>query len=248
MQTERETTMNMIAEADRLLSEINEIEQVELAKEETKKRLEVSIKQYESKLEKSNKDYDVAVGAIEVLRLLSTNSVQSSYHFMEESINNALKRIFTDRIRQIELREGVRGNYPQLEIVLHVENGVERSLKYSSGHGIAQVISLLCILSLIVFTNGRRLVILDEVMSGMSIETRKLFDDVLWQFADIGFQYIIVEHDYTPKGAYVVQLESRNELSRITKTWINEEAELGGESVDTMDAGEGENLVAGIDE
>ena len=234
-----------IQEAEKILSEISLIEQRELAKEETKKRLEVSIKEYEAKLDKSNTNYDVANRAIEVLRLLSTNSVQSSYQFMEESINNALKRIFTDRIRQIELREGTRGTYPQLEIILHVENGVERSLKYSSGHGIAQVISLLCILSLIVFTNGRRLVILDEVMSGMSIETRKLFDDVLWQFAEIGFQYIIVEHDYTPKGAYVVQLESKNELSRITKTWINEEAELGGISVDIADA---ENIVDGIDQ
>jgi len=240
--------MTKLAEAEEILKQIAEIEQEELAKEETKKRLEVSIKEYESKLDKSNKDYNVAVGAIEVLRLLSTNSVQTSYHFMEESINNALKRIFTDRIRQIELRESVRGNYPQLEVVLHVENGVERSLKYSSGHGIAQVISLLCILSLIVFTNGRRLVVLDEVMSGMSIETRKLFDDVLWQFAEIGFQYVIVEHDYTPKGAYVVQLESRNELSRVTKTWINEESELGGVSVDNIDKLESENNIQGIDE
>lgn len=62
---------------------------------------------------------------------------------------------------------------------------------------------------------------LDEVMSGMSKETRELFDDVLWDFSTIGFQYVIVEHDYTPKGAYVVELESKNELSKVTNTWMN---------------------------
>lgn len=216
--------MDLLLEAEALLKDIDDIELRQKAKEETKKHLESSIKEYEAKLDKSGENYKVAADAIEVLRMLSNNNVQSSYKFMEQSINEALRRIFTDRTRQIELRETMRGNYPQLEIALHVENGVERSLKYSSGHGIAQVISLLCTLSLIVFTGGRRFLALDEVMSGMSQETRVLFDDVLWEFAQIGFQYIVVEHDYTPKGALVVQLESRNELSKVTNTWINEKS------------------------
>lgn len=213
---------SLLNQADLLLQDINELELRQRAKEETKKHLEESIKEYEAKLSKAGENYKVASAAIEVLRALSNNNVQSSYKFMEQSINEALRRIFTDRTRQIELRETMRGNYPQLEIALHVENGVERSLKYSSGHGIAQVISLLCTLSLIVFTGGRRFLALDEVMSGMSQETRILFDDVLWEFAQIGFQYVVVEHDYTPKGAYVVQLESKNELSKVTNTWINQ--------------------------
>lgn len=213
--------MLLSQQADMLLKEINEIEIRQKGKEESKRFLENSIKEYEAKLDVANKNYQVAFNAIEVLRTLSNNTVLTSYKYIESSINEALKRIFTDRIRQIELRETMRGNYPQLEIALHVENGVERSLKYSSGHGIAQVISLLCILSLIVFTNGRRFLVLDEVMSGMSKETRELFDDVLWDFSTIGFQYVIVEHDYTPKGAYVVELESKNELSKVTNTWMN---------------------------
>jgi DNA repair exonuclease SbcCD ATPase subunit len=231
--------MLLSQEAEMLVKDIEAIEMRQLAKEQSKLHLEDSIKEYESKLSNAGENYQVAVNAIEVLRTLSNTSVQSSYKYMEQSINEALRRIFTDRVRQIELRETMRGNYPQLEIALHVENGVERSLKYSSGHGIAQVISLLCILSLIVFTGGRRFLVLDEVMSGMSQDTRRLFDDVLWEFSTIGFQYVIVEHDYTPKGAYVVQLESKNELSRVTKTWINEVEELGGETE--------ENYVANID-
>lgn len=226
--------MLLSEQANGLIKEIEEIELRQKAKEESKKFLEASIKEYEAKLELAGHNYQVAANAIEVLRTLSNNTVLTSYKYIESSINEALKRIFTDRVRQIELRETMRGNYPQLEIALHVENGVERSLKYSSGHGIAQVISLLCILSLIVFTNGRRFLCLDEVMSGMSQDTRKLFDDVLWDFSTIGFQYVIVEHDYTPKGAYVVQLESKNELSRVTKTWVNEVEELGGEPDEGM--------------
>lgn len=212
--------MLLSQEADNIIKEIEGIEMRQYAKLESQKHLEESIKEYETKLSLAGDNYQVAASAIEVLRTLSNNSVQMSYKNMEQSINEALRRIFTDRVRQIELRETMHGNYPQLEIALHVENGVERSLKHSSGHGIAQVISVLCILSLIVFTNGRRFLVLDEVMSGMSNETKSLFDSVLWEFSTIGFQYVIVEHDYTPKGAYVVELASRNELSKVTNTYL----------------------------
>lgn len=208
-------------EAESLIKEIEEIEVRQLAKHESKKQLEDSIKEYQSKLELAGENYQIASSAIEILKSISNNSVQTSYNVMQDNINEALRRIFKDRTRQIELREYTRGNYPQLEIALHVENGVERSLKYSSGHGIAQVISLLCILSLIVFTGGRRFLVLDEVMSGMSKDTRELFDAVLWDFSTIGFQFLIVEHDYTPKGSYVIHLESRNELSKITKAYMS---------------------------
>lgn len=219
-------------EADALLKEIEDIEVRQRAKHESKKQLEESIREYEEKVKLAGENYSVACAAIEILKNVSNNSVQLSYKVMQDNINEALRRIFKDRTRQIELTESMHGNYPQLELKLHVENGVTRSLKYSSGHGIAQVISLLCILSLIVFTGGRRFLILDEVMSGMSKETRELFDSVLWEFSTIGFQYMIVEHDYTPKGAYVIHLESKNELSKITKQYVNTVSESEYENED----------------
>ena len=48
--------------------------------------------------------------------------------------------MFTHTTRKIALHEYMRGNYPQLEVILTVSNGKKRSLKTDSGHGLAQII------------------------------------------------------------------------------------------------------------
>lgn len=217
--------MLLSQEAENLLSEITDLEIRQKVLHEQRISFESAIKEYESKLNVSKENLDVTEKAITVLQELSNDSVQKSYEVMQQNINEALKRIFPNKTREIEIREYPRGTNMQLEIVLHVENGVERSIANGSGHGVAQVISLLCIMTLIVFTGGRRFLVLDEVMSGMSKETKEAFDDVLHDFADIGFQFLIVEHNYTPKGSYVVELESKNELSKVVNTYMSLDGE-----------------------
>jgi hypothetical protein len=132
-----------------------------------------------------------------------------------------LERIFSESERRIYLKEYTRGGmYPQLEIELHVENGKIRSLKDDSGHGIMQVISLLCILSLIVITGNRRILVIDETLSGLSAKSRSIIDDILWTFTEIGFQFIISEHGYIPRNAKVYKLKSVGGISSVVDEYI----------------------------
>lgn len=212
--------MGVIEDAENLLDDIeNEVlNQQVLIK--NKQILEESIERYLKEVDKNTKDLNILNNAIVILKEISDNSVKESYEFMESSINAALARIFPDKVRRIKFIPGNRGKYPTLEISLSVENGVTRSLVTGSGHGIGQVISQICILSVLVITGARRFAVFDEVMSGMSIETRRVFDSVLWAFAEIGFQYLIVEHGYIPKGAHVYELESKDGVGYIKKDYI----------------------------
>lgn len=196
---------SLLQDAKELIQNIQQVEMEQQSFQHSKAMLESSIAEYQTKLKNALEEYEVNSNAVKLLQSVSSSSVQESYRFIETNINEALKRIFPDRVRTIKLEESSRGNYPQLELSLIVENGVKRSLSDNSGHGIAQVVSALCTLCLIVIRGARRLVVLDEVTSGMDRDTRAMFEQIMWDFSTIGFQFIAVEHGFTPpKGAHVI--------------------------------------------
>lgn len=218
----------MVQNVDTLKRQVNEfvtvVNQIELenaAAEKSRASLEKTINDL-MEANKNNKEaLDVATHAIEILRKVSDEAVGQAYKFLEQSLNSALAKMFTKTTRRIELKESIRSNqYPQLEIILHVGNGKTRSLKSDSGHGLAQIVSLLSILSLIVITGSRRILVMDEVISGLSVHNRKIVSDILWTFTEIGFQFIVNDHGFVPEGSHVYYLEMNGDVSGVKKDYI----------------------------
>lgn len=189
----------------------------------TRERLENSILEMTKGIEVNKEALDITTHAIEILRQVSDEAVEQAYKFLEKSLNAALERMFVHTTRKIRLKEyTLRGQYPQLELELTVANGKVRSLKADSGHGLAQIVSLLSILSLIVITNSRRLLVMDEIISGVSVHNRKIVDDILWTFTEIGFQFIVNEHGFIPKGSKVYHLEMVGDVSHVKEVYTEE--------------------------
>ena len=213
----------LINQANGLINSINQMEIEQQASIRARKQLEENIQVLTKRISDNREALDIATHAIEILRQVSDEAVTQAYRFLEESLNSALERMFENTTRKIKLREYTRNNqYPQLEIELTVANGKKRSLKADSGHGLAQIVSLLSILSLIVLTNSRRILVMDEVISGLSVHNRKIVTDILWQFTQIGFQFIVNEHGYVPKGSKVYHLEMVGDVSGVKQTYIEE--------------------------
>lgn len=211
-------------EASKLISIIEQIELDNAANERSKESLEKSIKQLVDNTNTSKEALDIATHAIEILQQVSDKAVSKAYEFLEKSLNDSLSRMFKNTTRKIHIKESMRGNqYPQLELILDVGNGVTRSLKTDSGHGLAQIVSLLSILSIIVLTGSRRLLVMDEVMSGLSVHNRKIVTDILWCFTEIGFQFLINEHGYIPEGSHVYHLEMVGDVSGVKNHYISKE-------------------------
>lgn len=210
----------------RINSYINSVEQLEInqkASIKQKEQLEMQIAQLLKNKNIASENLDIAANAVAVLRLVSDDAVQQSYKFIQDSVNGTLERIFSKSTRKIQLKEGTfRNQYPQLEIELYVEGGKTRSLKSDSGHGLMQIISLLCVLSLIVITGSRRLLVLDEVLSGLSAKSRMIVCEVLWAFTSIGFQFVLNEHGLIPENSYVIHLETENTISSVKEAYIAE--------------------------
>ena len=49
-----------------------------------------------------------------------------------------------------------------------------------------------------------------------------VIDDVLWSFTEIGFQFIINDHGFIPRGSHVYHLEAVNDVSRLKDDYISE--------------------------
>lgn len=216
-------TKALEANANTFLRQVREMEISQMANIKAKEQLEANIIELRDKIKNDDEALDIATNAISILREVSDEAVSEAYRFLEESLNAALARMFQNTTREIKLHEYTRaGQYPQLEIELHVAGGIKRSLKADSGHGLAQIVSLLSILSLIVITNSRRLLIMDEVISGLSIHNREIVNDILWSFTEIGFQFIVNEHGFVPKGSQVYHLEMKGDISSIKESYIEQ--------------------------
>ena len=203
------------------ISVVNQIEIENAAAERSRQSLENTITQLAEENKNNKEALDIATHAIEILRQVSDEAVSQAYGFLETSLNSALERMFENTTRKIEIKESIRNNqYPQLELILHVGNGKTRSLKTDSGHGLAQIVSLLSILSLIVITGSRRISVMDEVISGLSVHNRKIVSDILWSFTEIGFQFIVNDHGFIPKGSHVYHLEMNGDVSGVKQHYI----------------------------
>lgn len=239
--------MSIVERAKKLVYDIEEVELNQKAMAKSKQQLSKNIEDLKIQKQISEEELEIVTNAVAILKDISDGVVVENRKFIEESLNSALERIFKKSTRKIRIKEyTARGTYPQLELELQVEGGEIRLLK-NSGHGLMQIVSLLCVLSLIVMTGNRRLLVLDEVLSGLSARTRKIVDDILWVFTSIGFQFIINEHGFIPKGAKVVKLEMQSGLSSVTNTYIeNNGVYLDGKMIDEVDEVVDKIKLAGI--
>lgn len=195
------------------------------ADELQKKRLQADLEDHKQAYDELSEELQVVTNAVNILREISDDSVRQFYSFITNSVNSTLERIFKNTTRKIQLHESTQGSYPQLEIQIYTANGVKRSLKDDCGHGIMQLVSLLCNLSLIVVNGSRRLYVIDETLSGLATDAKEVLDDILWSFTEIGFQFVISEHSYIPRGANVYKLAITGNTSQVVDNYTTEKGE-----------------------
>jgi len=214
--------MQILKEAEEFIKHVDDLEVRQLANLKTKQKLESAIKKYTEKNKITAEELDIVNNAVAILNSISDKTIQKSYDFITENLNSTLRKIFSNTTREIRIKEYTRGKHPQLEIELKVEGGITRSLKTASGHGIMQIISLLCILCILVITKSRRTLWLDEILSGLSGQSRVIVSEILWSFTQAGFQFVISEHGFIPKGAKVYKLKMENGISKIEDSYIEQ--------------------------
>lgn len=160
-----------------------------------------------TKLNDMNIQYVNMVEAQQLLTTVSDANTTAVLDYITGIINKTLGELFPHDSRRIYLEKTMyQGQHAHINIKLTGTNGKTRDLTLQSGTGLRQVISFLFVLSLIEIRKGRRLLIADELLSGLHPEAKRITTDIIKIFAEEGFQFAFVEYGVNDLGKiYLVE-------------------------------------------
>lgn len=180
--------------------------------QELKERIEAMQK----KLTDMRNQYCVMVEAQQLLATVSDNNTTAVLDYITGIVNKALSEIFPHDSRRIFLEKKMHNNqYAHINIKLSGTGGKTRDLTLQSGTGLRQVISFLFVLSTIEIRKGRRFMVMDEILSGLHPEAKRIVMDIMQIFAEEGFQFMMVEYGVNNVGRIYI-VEKPDKVSTVT--------------------------------
>lgn len=174
--------------------------------------LQNQIDSFISKLENLNQQYAVFLEAQQLLAVVSDNNTTAVLDYITGIINKALSELFPYDTRRVFLEKKMyNGQHAHIVVKLVNSEGKERDLSLQSGTGLRQVISFLFVISLIEIRKGRRILLMDELLSGLHSHAKRIILDIIKIFAEEGFQFVIVEYEVNNFGKmYIAEKPERN--------------------------------------
>lgn len=192
--------------------DITVIEQKYLQAQDIKEKIDVLT----AKLSDMNTKYVNMLEAQQLLTTVSDANTTAVLDYITGVINKTLGELFPHDSRRIYLEKTMyQGQHAHINIKLTGTNGKVRDLTLQSGTGLRQVISFLFVISLIEIRKGRRLLIADELLSGLHPEAKRVVTDIIQIFAEEGFQFAFVEYGVNNLGK-IYLVEKPSDVATVT--------------------------------
>lgn len=152
-------------------------------------------------------EYVVMTEAQTLLGTLSDLNTEKTLNFITGLINKTLYELFPGRTRVITLKKHFHaGIHPHIKVELVVEGGAKRDLALTTGQGLAQVVSFLFAICLLNIRKGRPVFVMDELLSGVHSEAKKVMEGIIEMFA-ARIQFVMVEYGVEDIGKmYLVEM------------------------------------------
>lgn len=185
-------------ELEQLKEEHNQYREKVLRTRLAKEQEEENVENYSNKIIELE-DREITLEQVaQLCQSIAHSKNQEAKDILEEVLNHALEQIeldaeYTAHLIQPETKRAVRGLYIKL---IEEETGEERTPLTSTGTMVAQLISILMTIIVIKFSGKRKVIVMDEVLSGFSgLHSIPTFGNFLVTLAENeGFQIIMVEH------------------------------------------------------
>ena len=159
------------------------------------KDLLVDLEALGERVKDMNQRYAVMIEAQQLLGAVSEQNTNYVLDYVTGVINKTLAEMFPHDIRRVFLEKHMHaGKYPHIRVKLLTSTGEVRDLVMQSGTGQRQVISFLFVVCLIELRKCRRILLMDEILSGVHITAKKVIMDIMQIFAEEGFQFVFIEH------------------------------------------------------
>lgn len=182
-----------------------------------KQELKEKIDRLSEELKAESEEFNAMLEALEYIGAISDENTNKVLDFITGVINNALSKIFPYTYRHIELERVLyRNAYTHINVVLTTGDGRKRTFT-QSGKGLWQIISFLFRVTIIEIRKSRKIVIMDELLSGLHDSAKKIITDIMRMFIEEGFQFICVEYGMNDLGKIYLVEKKGDESSTVTE-------------------------------
>lgn len=159
------------------------------------------LKKLEGELVESQNKFVNLLNAQKLLSTVSDDNTEATLDFITGVINKTLAEIFKHDRRRIFLTKKLyAGSKPHINIELENGEGHKMEMSLQNGTGLRQIVSVMFVICLIEIRKGRRLLILDERLSGLHKESKRILSEIIKIFAEGGFQFVFVEYSLNTLG------------------------------------------------
>lgn len=160
---------------------------------ERKNKLVARIGELSEELDALNTTIDTDKESIQVLSSVQDSVTQNTSGFVLETLNTILHKLFPGY--SCEFETSMHGNNPQLSLVLLNPDGIPHDLLYQTGNGLRRIIGFLMRMCIIEVSGKRKLMVMDETLSGLTPKSLEVVFDLMAVLALNGFQVLYIEHN-----------------------------------------------------
>ena len=148
----------------------------------------------QKQLEKTEQDYQNALKAREIINIVAKDTQQQLEMRITNIVSMALAAVFPDPY-QFKLVFNERRNQTEADLLL-VRNGEELSPVEGAGGGVLDVVSFALRIAVLLMSNYRRIIILDEPFRHLSADLQPKASEMMKMLSDkLGIQFIMVSHE-----------------------------------------------------
>lgn len=177
-----------------------------------KRNAEKKIKELLNYNIENKKEIDILMDVQRILSTISDDNLARTLDYVTNIINKALGEIFKGDTRRVSLnKELYAGKHSHINLELVTGDGYKRDISLQAGTGLRQTVSFLYTLAMIEIQGGRKLLVMDELLSGVHPKAKEVLLDLMKIFAEEGFQFIMVEYGVNDYGKmYLVEHTAGN--------------------------------------
>lgn len=148
----------------------------------------------QKQLEKAEQDYQNALKAREIINIVAKDTQQQLEMRITNIVTMALAAVFPDPY-QFKLVFSERRNQTEADLLL-VRDGEEISPVDGAGGGVLDVVSFALRIAVLLMSDYRRVIILDEPFRHLSADLQPKASEMMKMLSDkLGIQFIMVSHE-----------------------------------------------------
>lgn len=135
--------------------------------------------------------------AYDLLGTVQEEAVSKGIQHVMNGVNTVLARIFPNDEYRVSLEhELYRDKHHHVNLYLSENGSPALDLVHSTGNGIRNIIAFLMRLLLVEISGGRKLLVMDELLQGISEHNKRIMYDIMKLSVANGWQFLVIEHQF----------------------------------------------------